>query len=299
MKEFSVKKLVLSCIVIFTAIIAIAGHLYMRLKYTQWNVVAIISYLQVGFAAVFTVLNIVSLFIFTRKTSKKLGIATLSVTVVLTLICLLLYMFLNDYKTSELIGWTVIFISIGISSIAYLVCYGCISEQQLDIQDDHTDVDLVEEVIAVTSSQAVIEEVIAMPESVAELTVNIEDKVTDDNTKTPLTDIHIDACCELFRHNIPYNKRLLLRDALSHADESKYASICAAPTKDPTAVLLYSIFLGGIGVDRFYLGDKGLGVAKIFVNMFTMGIWWILDIYFCHKKVKENNLVEILKIVNS
>ena len=48
-----------------------------------------------------------------------------------------------------------------------------------------------------------------------------------------------------------------------------------------TAVLL-SIFLGGLGVDRFYLGQVGLGIAKIAVNIFTLTIggfiWWIIDI---------------------
>lgn len=30
--------------------------------------------------------------------------------------------------------------------------------------------------------------------------------------------------------------------------------------KDPTTMLLISIFLGSIGVDRFMLGDTGMGV---------------------------------------
>ena len=41
--------------------------------------------------------------------------------------------------------------------------------------------------------------------------------------------------------------------------------------------LLLSIFLGSLGVDRFYLGYMGLGVAKLL----TCGgcyVWWLIDI---------------------
>ena len=34
------------------------------------------------------------------------------------------------------------------------------------------------------------------------------------------------------------------------------------PIKGKTKTLLLSIFLGGIAVDRFYIGDKGVGAAN-------------------------------------
>ncbi len=43
-----------------------------------------------------------------------------------------------------------------------------------------------------------------------------------------------------------------------------------------TAILL-AFFLGGIGIDRFYLGYTGLGVAKLFLNWLTLGIWALID----------------------
>lgn len=43
-----------------------------------------------------------------------------------------------------------------------------------------------------------------------------------------------------------------------------------------TTVLL-SFFLGGLGVDRFYLGYTGLGVAKLLVGWLTLGIWPLVD----------------------
>jgi hypothetical protein len=39
---------------------------------------------------------------------------------------------------------------------------------------------------------------------------------------------------------------------------------------------LLGIFLGGFGVHRFYLGFTGIGIAQIFVTLFTCGLggWW-------------------------
>lgn len=47
--------------------------------------------------------------------------------------------------------------------------------------------------------------------------------------------------------------------------------------KDWTTALILSILLGGLGVDRFYLGYTTLGIVKL-ITLGGCGIWAIIDI---------------------
>ncbi len=50
----------------------------------------------------------------------------------------------------------------------------------------------------------------------------------------------------------------------------------ATAPKSFTTALLLSFFLGGLGIDRFYLGYTGLGVAKL-LTVGGCGIWALID----------------------
>ena len=47
--------------------------------------------------------------------------------------------------------------------------------------------------------------------------------------------------------------------------------------KDWTTLLILSIVVGGLGVDRFYAGHIGLGVLKL-LTIGGCGIWALIDI---------------------
>lgn len=85
-----------------------------------------------------------------------------------------------------------------------------------------------------------------------------------------------------------------LRDRLAMMDFST-ASIYLSQLKDPTIALVFSVCLGGLGIDRFYVGDIGLGVLKL-VTGGGCGIWWIIDLFFIMNRTREVNYRSILSM---
>ena len=49
------------------------------------------------------------------------------------------------------------------------------------------------------------------------------------------------------------------------------------PKRDYLTALLLSIFLGYLGIDRFYMGYIGLGILKL-LTLGGCGIWALIDI---------------------
>ncbi len=66
--------------------------------------------------------------------------------------------------------------------------------------------------------------------------------------------------------------------------------------KDPTTFLIVSLFAGHLGIDRFMLGETGLGVAKL-LTCGGLGIWTIVDWFTIMQRTRElnfNNLIMAL-----
>lgn len=84
-----------------------------------------------------------------------------------------------------------------------------------------------------------------------------------------------------------------VQDQLSRIDDSKSIIVQSTEFKEPSTMLIVSIFVGHLGVDRFMLGQTGLGLVKLF-TCGGMGIWTIIDWFTIQNLTKESNFEKFM-----
>jgi TM2 domain-containing membrane protein YozV len=89
---------------------------------------------------------------------------------------------------------------------------------------------------------------------------------------------------------------MALRERLLHLDDSRMIQLQAANLKDPTTLLIISILAGHFGIDRFLLGEVGLGVAKL-LTCGGLGIWTVVDWFLIMGRTREVNLQRVQQIL--
>ena len=80
-----------------------------------------------------------------------------------------------------------------------------------------------------------------------------------------------------------------VRERLIVLDDEKWPMLQMVQFKDPTTALLISIFAGVYGIDRFYIGDTGMGVGKL-LTCGGLGVWAIVDWFLIQGATKEKNM---------
>ena len=63
---------------------------------------------------------------------------------------------------------------------------------------------------------------------------------------------------------------------------------------NPNIAFFLSIFLGCLGIDRFYIQDYIIGFSKLLTGG-GCGLWWLIDIFIIKKSTKRKNLHNVLK----
>lgn len=97
----------------------------------------------------------------------------------------------------------------------------------------------------------------------------------------------IDIFLMQHREDFPPERIPDIRQKLENMSDEK-CYVIQSKIKDRTTMLLFSIFLGGWGVDRFMLGDIGLGVLKLLTGG-CCGILWLIDLINCKKMTQDYN----------
>lgn len=102
----------------------------------------------------------------------------------------------------------------------------------------------------------------------------------------------VDMFLNVHVKDLPEAQLPMIREKLLTMDADKLTAINMLQFKSPTTMLIVSIFLGGYGVDRFMLGDIGLGIAKL-ITCGGCGIWAIIDWFCIADKTRQYNFQKL------
>jgi TM2 domain-containing membrane protein YozV len=88
----------------------------------------------------------------------------------------------------------------------------------------------------------------------------------------------------------------LIREKLLSISDGKWSIIQITSFKNPQTALVLSIIFGFYGIDRFYIGNIGLGVLKLF-TCGGLGIWTIVDWFIIQKATRQKNYSKIITML--
>lgn len=106
----------------------------------------------------------------------------------------------------------------------------------------------------------------------------------------------------------PQEQLSVIKEKLLQYDDNKWILLSSIQFKNPKTALILSIFLGGLGIDRFYIGDTGLGIGKLAYFLCTAWLWiifllpiseiWhIIDWFLIMKATRQANFEKIGSIL--
>ncbi len=87
-----------------------------------------------------------------------------------------------------------------------------------------------------------------------------------------------------------------VRDKLLQMEDSKWGVIQTLQFKDPTISLIVSLVAGSLGIDRFLIGDTGLGIGKL-LTCGGFGIWAIIDWFLIMEATREKNMAKLSHVL--
>lgn len=94
----------------------------------------------------------------------------------------------------------------------------------------------------------------------------------------------------------PEESAMLIRERLSEADDSKWAVVSSLQFKSPTTSLILSLFCGCLGIDRFYIGDTGIGIGKL-LTCGGLYVWGIVDMFLIMGANRKKNYAKLVTVL--
>jgi TM2 domain-containing membrane protein YozV len=91
-----------------------------------------------------------------------------------------------------------------------------------------------------------------------------------------------------------------IRQALL-ARPDKIDMAMAVDFKDSMIAFMLCLVLGCFRVHRFYIGDSGIGIAQLLVNLFTCylaSIWILVDLFLIWDATRQKNYENLMAVIS-
>ncbi|RAX55260.1 hypothetical protein CCY99_00745 [Helicobacter sp. 16-1353] len=89
---------------------------------------------------------------------------------------------------------------------------------------------------------------------------------------------------------------MIIKSKLDTLPKKRADEIVFLDLKSPILALVLSLCFGIFGVDRFYQGRIGLGVAKLLLS-WALFPWIIIDWFLIMRSIKKDNMVKIMEFL--
>ena len=83
-----------------------------------------------------------------------------------------------------------------------------------------------------------------------------------------------------------------VREKLLALDDSQWIILQSLNIKDPMLSLIVSIVGGHFGIDRFLIGDIGLGIGKL-ITCGGLGVWTVIDWFLIMDATRSKNFEKL------
>ncbi|MGP1591423.1 MAG: TM2 domain-containing protein [Prevotella sp.] len=94
----------------------------------------------------------------------------------------------------------------------------------------------------------------------------------------------------------PEESMLQVRQIFENMDSNQVTTLSMLQFKDPLISLLISFMVGGLGIDRFYIGDTTLGALKL-ITCSGLGLWYIVDLFLIMGATRQKNLEKLITVL--
>ena len=79
-------------------------------------------------------------------------------------------------------------------------------------------------------------------------------------------------------------------------EEPKWRMLQFMQFNDPVIILIVSLVTGPLAVDRFMIGDTGLGIAKL-ITCGGFGIWMLVDWIIIMGVTRQKNTEKLMRAI--